>query len=155
VPADQLSGEALAAAELTWQLADELLAADTVVVSFGLYNWSVPSTLKAWVDRLPVMALQADEHGNGPLAGRRAIIVVASGGAYSEGTPKFGWDHATPWLQQLFGEVLGFDVDVIRAELTLAGVVPALDHLKDHAAALRTAAHEAAATHGAREVVAA
>jgi len=150
---ETLEGDAADAGSLTQALTAELTEASEVLISFGLYNWSVPSTLKAWIDRLPIMALGVNEQGEGPLAGRKVTIVVASGGAYSEGTPKFGWDHATPWLTQVFRDVLGFEVEVIRVELTLAKVVPAMAGLIDLAESNLANAHEAAAAHGARVAI--
>lgn len=147
---ETLEGEAAAASALTQALAAELTEADELLISFGLYNWSVPSTLKAWIDRLPIMALGVNEQGEGPLAGRKVTIVVASGGAYSEGTPKHGWDHATPWLTQVFRDVLGFEVEVIRVELTLAKIVPAMSGLIELAESNLATAHETAASTAAR-----
>ena len=46
------------------------------------------------------------------------------------GTPKEGWDHSTPYLQRIFGEVFGMDVHLVEAELTLADVVPAMEALR-------------------------
>ena len=51
--------------------------------------------------------------------------MIARGGGYGPGTPRAGWDHATPYLQQIFGAVFGADLTVVEAELTLASVVPA------------------------------
>ena len=47
------------------------------------------------------------------------------GGGYGAGTPREGWDHATPYLLRILGDVWGADVTLVEAELTLADVVPA------------------------------
>ena len=61
------------------------------------------------------------------------------GGGYGAGTPREGWDHATPYLLRILGDVWGADVTLVEAELTLADVVPALAELRDAAAVSRSA----------------
>jgi FMN-dependent NADH-azoreductase len=141
--ADQHAGVALATA-----VADELLAADAVVVATPLYNYGVQPMLKAWTD----LVISDSRFGGGqqPLAGRPLVIVIARGGGYGEGTPKHGWDHATGYLQRIFGDVFGMDVHVVEAELTLADVVPAMEALRGLAAESQAAAHLAAGAHGQR-----
>src|ERR1700759_146078 len=107
----------VAAASLAARLADELLAADAIIVGTALYNFGVPAQLKTWVDLLitdPRFAPGAAQ----PLAGRPAILVVARGGGYGPGTPREGWDHATPWVQRILGDVFGLDLRTVEAELT-------------------------------------
>jgi FMN-dependent NADH-azoreductase len=88
-------------------------------------------------------------HASGwSLAGRPLALVVARGGGYGPGTPREGWDHATPWLQRIFGDVFGMDVQLISAELTLADVNPAMAGLRDLAAQSRRDAHALAEATG-------
>jgi FMN-dependent NADH-azoreductase len=110
-----------------WAIGDELVsevvAADTIVLAMGMYNFGVPSTVKAWFDRLVVPGVTLGESG-GLLGGRKLVLTLVSGGGYGEGTPRFGWDHREPWIRHAF-ELLGVtDVDVIVAELTLARESP-------------------------------
>ena len=70
------------------------------------------------------------------------------GGGYGAGTPREGWDHATPYLLRILGDVWGADVTLVEAELTLADVVPAMAELRDAAAASRGEAREKAAAVG-------
>jgi FMN-dependent NADH-azoreductase len=138
---EQREAVALAAA-----LADELLAADAVVVAAPLYNFGVPHHLKAWIDLLITDPRLAP--GTAPLTGRPLALVIARGGGYGPGTPRAGWDHATPYLLQIFGAVLGADVTLIEAELTLAAVNPAMAALVDEAARGRDRAHALASETG-------
>jgi FMN-dependent NADH-azoreductase len=137
----------VAAANLAASLADELLAADAVIVSTALYNFGVPAQLKTWVDLLitdPRFSPAAEQ----PLAGRPGILVVARGGGYGPGSPREGWDHATPWVQRILADVFGLDLKLVEAELTMAPHVPAMESLRDLAEQSRQDAHTAADAHG-------
>lgn len=142
-PADQRTAEHGEALRLQRRLLGEVLDADAYLISTPIYNWNVPSSLKAWVDRL-----MTDRSLSEKLAGRPGVIVMAKGGAYGPGTPKEGWDYAEPWLRRVFGEQIGLDLKVVTAELTLADVNPALSHLKDMARESLASARTAAARHG-------
>lgn len=126
-PADQRTPEQQAEFAITEQLANEVLAASAIVIGSGLYNYNVPSTVKAWADRLivPGLTLAADGSG-GLLGGRTVALALAAGGGYSPGTPKDGWNHHEPW-QRHFWESLGVtELEVYFAELTLARENPAM-----------------------------
>lgn len=124
---------------LTRTLADELLAADAYLLAIPLYNWAVPASVKTWLDHL----LIDDRLRAQPpiLTGRPAVLVTSRGGAYGPGTPKEGWDYAEPYLLRVLGEHLGLDISVVRPELTLATVNPAMFHLQDAAADSLRQAH--------------
>ena len=108
-------------------LIDELLAADVLLVGAPLYNYSMPSTLKAWIDHIHVPGVTAPSGSDTqPMLGRPAVIVTARGGAYDAGTPTADWDHAVPALQLILGTALGMPTTVITTSLTLAGEVAAL-----------------------------
>jgi FMN-dependent NADH-azoreductase len=136
------------AVALAARLADEVLAADAVVVATPLYNFGVSQHLKTWIDLL--IADPRFAPGATPLAGRPLTLVVARGGGYGAGTPREGWNHATPYLVRIFADVFGADVTLVEAELTLADVVPAMAELRPLAAESRTRAHELAAAVGRR-----
>ena len=147
VDPSQRTAEQHNAVALATQLADELFDADAYVVATPLYNYGIQSNLKTWIDLLitdPRLATGGDQ----PLAGRPLVLVVARGGGYQPGTPKEGWDHATPYLQRIFGDVWGMDVHLVEAELTLADVVPAMEALRDKADEIRANAHTVAGDHG-------
>lgn len=123
-----------AAAELQELLIAELIAADVLVIGAPMYNWSVPSTLKAWIDYIHVPGTTAPfEDATAPLRGKPVVIVSSRGAGYGPGTGNT--DHEIPALQQLFGSALGMEVFVVIAELTLAGRVPALAESTGRAAA--------------------
>ncbi|GAA3278464.1 NAD(P)H-dependent oxidoreductase [Dactylosporangium vinaceum] len=137
------------AAELTRQLSAELLEADAYVFAVPLYNWGVPAHFKTWID---LVLLNQDFGGGGskPLAGRPAVLAMSRGGGYGEGTPKFGWDHNSPYIVRVLADVLHLDVHVAEAELTLADVTPAMEPLRGLAAQLLQDGHATAAGHGRR-----
>ena len=146
VPAEQRTPAQKDAAALATTLADELLAADAAVVSTALFNFGVSQHLKTWIDLL--IADPRLGPGTKPLAGRPVTLVVARGGGYGPGTPRAGWDHATPYLQRIFADVWGADVTLIEAELTLAPVTPAMAELIPLAEASQAKAHEQARATG-------
>jgi FMN-dependent NADH-azoreductase len=137
--------EQVAAAALATELADELVAADAVVIAAPLYNFGVPASVKAWID-LIITDSRFSSGAPQILAGRPVVIVAARGGGYGVGTPRPGGDHATPSLSRIFGDVWGMDVHVVAAELTLADVVPAMETLRGIAAESRATAHASAKT---------
>jgi FMN-dependent NADH-azoreductase len=138
----------LAAAEaLQSELVDELLAADVLLAGAPLYNYSVPSSLKAWIDHVHIPGRTAPfvDAPTQPLAGRPAVVVSSRGGSYDAGSPTDGWDHAVPMLELILGSALGMTVEVITTSLTLAETVPALAPELGRSRAELAAAHEAAA----------
>ena len=139
---------ALAQAEaLQDELIGELLGADVLLVGAPLYNSSVPSSLKAWIDYVHVPGRTAPfgDIPAQPVAGRAAVVVSSRGASYDAGSPTDGWDHAVPMLEIILGTALGMSVEVITASLTLAETVPALAPQLDRARAELAAAHAAAA----------
>ena len=123
VPAEQRTPEQRAARELTDVIVGEVLAADTIVIGMGLYNFGVPSTVKAWFDRIVVPGVTLGEEG-GTLGGRTLVFTTAAGGGYRPGTPREGWDHREPWLRHAFEQLGVGDPIFIGAELTLARESP-------------------------------
>jgi FMN-dependent NADH-azoreductase len=126
---------------LQQELLDELLAADVLLVGAPMYNYSLPSTLKAWVDHIHVPGVTAPfDTADQPMAGRPAVVVTSRGAVYDAGTPTEGWDHTVPPLQLILGSSLGMTVSVLAVNLTLADSVPALaDQLPRAEAELATA----------------
>ncbi len=124
----------------------ELLAADVLLVGAPMYNYSLPSTLKTWVDHVhvPGTTTPFPGHEAQPLAGRPAVVVTSRGGTYDEGTPTQDWDHAVPPLRIVLGDALGMDVSVITTSATLSASVPALADGAQRAADELAHAHEEA-----------
>ncbi|WP_102957574.1 FMN-dependent NADH-azoreductase [Mangrovicella endophytica] len=85
---------------------EEFLAADIVVIGVALYNFSIASQLKAWIDRLAVAGktFRYTEKGPEGLAGdKRVILTVARGGFYGAGSPFSAFEHAETYLRAVFG----------------------------------------------------
>jgi FMN-dependent NADH-azoreductase len=128
------------------ELIAELTCADVLLVGAPLYNYSVPSSLKAWIDHIHVPGVTAPfDVPTQPLAGRPAVIVTSRGASYDRGTPTEGWDHAVPVLDLILGTSLGMTITVITTSLTLAETVPALADQLDRSRAELARAHEQAA----------
>ncbi|PPV08282.1 ACP phosphodieterase [Xanthomonas bromi] len=101
-----------AAAEAVMQ---QFLQADVLVIGAPMYNFAIPTTLKAWIDRIAVAGRTFHYTANGPeglAGGKRVIIASARGGIYAEPTN----DFQEPYLRQLFGFLGIDDISVVRAE---------------------------------------
>src|SRR4051812_9493941 len=146
-PEAERTADQLAAARLAAALVDELQAADAYVFAVPIYNWGIPQTLKQWLDMIFLDPRTRVADGEF-LGGRPAVVVEARGGGYSPGTPREGWDHVTPYLTHVLGDLWGLDLSFARAELTLAEVNPAMAHLRDLAAEQLSAAEATASAHG-------
>jgi len=108
-------------------LIDELMAADVLVVGVPLYNYSLPSSLKAWIDHIHVPGVTASWEGSvPPLADRPAVLLTSRGTSYGTGTVNEGRDHAIPVLELILGDALGMAITVVRTDLTLAPSIAAL-----------------------------
>jgi len=116
-----------AAEALQQQLLDELSAADVLLVGAPMYNYSLPSSLKAWIDHVHVLGTTASfEAPAQPLAGRPAVVVTSQGMAYDEASPTAGQDHATPVLEQILGKSLGMSVTILISSYTVAHRIPGM-----------------------------
>jgi len=119
-PLSHLSGAHLAAAQgaatadagvaqdMTTGLAvlNEFLAADTVVLGAPMYNFTIPSQLKAWIDRIVVAGKTFKYDAQGPhgLAGdKRVIVAISRGGFYGPGMPTATLEHLETYLRGIFG----------------------------------------------------
>ncbi len=98
---------------------DEFLAADIVVIGAPMYNFAIPSQLKAWIDRLAIAGktFRYTEKGPEGLAGGKTVIVASSrGGFYGAETPTAFLDHQEAYLRAIFGFFGISEVTFIRAE---------------------------------------
>ncbi|SFK15172.1 FMN-dependent NADH-azoreductase [Bradyrhizobium sp. cf659] len=118
-PLAHLSGSHLAAAqgapapaELGPDLAasaaalDEFLTADIVVIGAPMYNFTIPSQLKAWIDRVLVAGKTFKYDANGPqglAGGKRVIVAISRGGYYGAGSPAAALEHLETYLRGVFG----------------------------------------------------
>ncbi len=98
----------------------EVMDADIIVIGAPMYNFSIPSTLKAWIDHIARagVTFKYDEKGpKGLIEGKKVYLAISSGGIYSEGAMK-PYDFGTPYLQMVLGFLGIKDISVVRAEGT-------------------------------------
>jgi FMN-dependent NADH-azoreductase len=119
-PLPHLDGAALAkadpaAAAEAEQVLQEFLAADVIVVGAPMYNFSIPSQLKAWIDRIAVAGRTFKYTAAGPegLAGGKTVVVASTRGGIHSGAPS---DFVEPYLRHLFGFLGIVDVQFVTAE---------------------------------------
>ncbi len=96
----------------------QFLDADVVVIGAGFYNFTIPSQLKAWIDRIAVKGKTFTYGESGPVglaAGKRVIIALARGNVYGAASPYAAYEHAETLLRSVFSFV-GVDVEFIIAE---------------------------------------
>jgi FMN-dependent NADH-azoreductase len=116
---DPVEAESLKdALHLSDQLTEELLASDLLVIASPMWNFGIPSLLKAWIDHV-VRAGKTFNYAGGGVEGlakgKKAILVLASGGVFSDG-PWKPWDTVEPYLRQILGFIGIDDVQTVRAE---------------------------------------
>ena len=119
-PAPDRTPEQQAAAKHSDDAIAEIQAADAIIIGAPLYNFGIPSTLKAWVDhiaRAGVTFKYVDNAPQGLVTGKKVYVAMASGGVYSEG-PAAGYDFVAPYLKAVLGFLGMTDVTVLRVEGT-------------------------------------
>ncbi|MGJ9425459.1 FMN-dependent NADH-azoreductase [Nesterenkonia halotolerans] len=142
-PGEERTPEQRSASSLAATLVDELAEAEAYLFAVPLYNFGVSQHFKSYVDL--VIADPRMSPGITPVtAGKPGVLVTVQGGNYSPGTPREGWDHATPWMRRILEDVWQIDLEVVTREFTLVGVNPALDAFTDAAAGLKSDAEQRA-----------
>ena len=114
-PAEDRTAEQRDKLALSDILVDEVRAADTIVIATPIYNFGVPSSLKAWLDMIARAGITFKYSETGPvglLEGKRVIFTIASGGTEVDGPI----DFATPWLRHVMGFIGITDVQVVRSD---------------------------------------
>ena len=97
----------------------EFLAADTIVLGAPMYNFTIPSQLKAWIDRIVVAGKTFKYGAQGPegLAGnKRVIVAISRGGFYGAGTPMAALEHLESYLRSVFGFIGVTQLEFISAD---------------------------------------
>jgi FMN-dependent NADH-azoreductase len=112
-PAEQHTPEMKEALRLSDELVREILAADHIVIATPVYNYNVPAALKAWVDHIVRKGLTLGLDGSGLVTGKKATVLLASGGVYTEGSPIRDRDLATQYLRLILGVIGITDVTVV------------------------------------------
>ena len=134
-PADQRTEAQKALLAQSDALIEELKSADTIVIGAPVYNFSVPSTLKAWIDlvaRAGVTFRYSEAGPEGLLKGKRAIVVVTSGG-----TPAGSdYDYASRYLSQILGFIGITDVELVAADQQAIDAEGSINKAKSAIAAL-------------------
>jgi FMN-dependent NADH-azoreductase len=123
---------------------DEFLAADTVAIGAPMYNFTVPSQLKAWLDRILVAGktfrYREDGSAEGLAAGKRVIVALSRGGFYRVDSPAAGLEHLETYLTGVFGfigivpEFVAADGIAVGPEQRKASVANALGEVERLAA---------------------
>jgi FMN-dependent NADH-azoreductase len=97
---------------------DEFLAADTVVIGAPMYNFTLPSQLKAWLDRILIAGKTFRYTENGPeglAGGKRVIVALARGGFYNHGSPAAALEHLESYLRGVFN-FIGIEPEFVAAD---------------------------------------
>jgi FMN-dependent NADH-azoreductase len=105
--------------EISEKLVSQFLAADVVVVGAPMYNYSIPSQLKAWIDRVAQAGRTFTYTEKGPkglATGKTVVIASSRGGVYSTNPALAGLDHQESYLKTVFGFLGITDIQFVRAE---------------------------------------
>jgi FMN-dependent NADH-azoreductase len=145
-PVDSHSPEQREALAVSDTLIAELQKADEYVFGVPMHNFSIPSTLKLWIDQVARAGKTFSYGSEGPkglLTGKKATLLIASGGVYAQGTAMESLNFVTPYLRAVFGFLGVTDVTIIAAEGTaqlMSGQVdpqtflaPSLEKVQSHA----------------------
>ena len=125
-PKDQLTEIEQESTRLSDQLVKQLFAADIIVIGAPLINFTIHTSLKAWIDHItrPGITFRYGENGPvGMVSGKKVYVAMSSGGVYSEGPGKAN-DFVAPYLKAFLGFLGMTDLTVFRAEgLKVPGVM--------------------------------
>lgn len=100
-------------------LIGELQAADMIVIGAPMYNFTISSPLKGWIDQVVRIGKTVEYGPNGShglLRNKRVVVITARGGAYQKGTASEKFDFQEPYLRHILGVVGLTDVTFIHAE---------------------------------------
>lgn len=110
------------------KLIEEVENADAILIGAPMYNFSIPSTLKAWLDNVILVGRTAMTE-DAKAKGTPVTIVASRGGSYAPGTPREGFEYVQNYLKAVLGDMLALDVEFIVPELTMAPHNPAMSDL--------------------------
>ena len=131
---------------LSERLVRQFLAADVVVIGAPMYNFTIPSQLKAWIDRIAQAGRTFRYTAAGPegLAGGKTVIVVSTRGGRYAGQPAEAMDHQESYLRTVLGFLGVTDVRIVRAEGLAMGDAAKAEALTAASQAIRALAGRAA-----------
>lgn len=118
IPGDQLTTEQKDSIRFSDNVVKQLLASDIIVIGAPLYNFTIPSSLKAWIDHITRAGITFGYGENGPVGkvtGKKVYVAMSSGGIFSEGPGKAN-DFVAPYLTNFLGFLGMTDLTVFRAE---------------------------------------
>jgi FMN-dependent NADH-azoreductase len=138
-PREQHSRESAAAIKVSDDLVAELRAADHIVIGTPMFNFSIPAVLKAYIDQIVRVGVTVSPNNIGLLTGKKATIILASGGDFTPGSPVEKYNQASGYLRQVLAWIGINDVEIILAGRARAGATgeTAVEHF---GAAVRSAA---------------
>ena len=130
---------ATAAAKHNYRLGliKEVNEAKHIMISTPMWNFTVPSVLKAWIDQIIIPGAT--------VVSGKVTVIISQGGSYAPGAPRAGWDWESGYIKQVFESLGATDVQVIVAEFGLAGIAPGMEAFIENKAASTAAAKVAAA----------
>lgn len=114
-PPEVHSPDSTAALKISNELIAELKAADLLVIGTPMHNLMIPASLKAYIDHIVRIGLTVSDTNEGLVTGKRATVLVASGGDFSPGAPAEHFNHLTPYLQVILGFIGITDLQFIKA----------------------------------------
>ncbi len=121
-PAEQHSPEIKEAISISNGLIAELMAADHIVIGTSMYNFSIPAILKAYIDHIVRVGVTFSPSYEGLVKGKKASVILASGGVYTPGARAESYNVASAYLKQILGFIGITDVTIV-----LAGGTSAID----------------------------
>ena len=116
---EQITDQQKAELETGKEILQEFLAADVVLIGAPMYNFNIPSQLKAWIDLIVVPGTTFRYGANGPegLAGSKRVIIISSrGGLYGPGSPTQTYDHQEQYLRHALGFLGITNIAIITVE---------------------------------------
>ena len=119
-PAESRTPESIAAVKHSDDAIQEIMDADIIVIGAPMYNYTIHSTLKAWLDHVvrAGVTFKYDENGlQGLIKNKKVYIAETTGGIYTEG-PMKELDFALPYLKTILGHIGLTDISVFRIEGT-------------------------------------
>ncbi len=119
-PAEQHSPDMAAAIKVSDDLIAELKTADHIVIGTPMYNFSIPAALKAYIDHVVRVGVTFTMQYEGLLTGKKATIILVSGGNFAPGSPFETYNVATSYLCQILGFIGITDVNVVLAGQALS-----------------------------------
>ena len=122
-PRELRSPASAAAIKISDELIAELKAADHIVIGTPMFNFSIPAVLKAYIDQIVRVGVTVSPSNVGLLAGKKATVILATGGDFSPGSPVEKYNQASGYIRQVLGWIGIADVDIIAAGRARSGAM--------------------------------